>query len=108
LGPRQGDQIEWMFVYRTIVFPWAVFENYRSIPNFWATFYHGTTNKCGLHFGRFFHKLIWSARTCFSGKCFVELAPVCPPRFNLEALPAATWITTTCQTTKSWKLSAHN
>jgi hypothetical protein len=41
---------------------------YRSNAHFWATFFRGTSNTyinfdkklIGLHFGRLFHKLIWS------------------------------------------------
>jgi hypothetical protein len=45
---------------------WQLCENYESIPHIWATFFHGyvsafiLTKWVGLHFGRFFHKLIWS------------------------------------------------
>jgi hypothetical protein len=45
---------------------WAFFENYRRSPNFGATIFSGKSNvlistKNGFgHFGRFFHKHIWS------------------------------------------------
>jgi hypothetical protein len=63
----QGDQIWRVFAYWAIVYFGQRFENYTSCAIFGDTFFHGTsyvlilTKKWdGLHFGRFFHKFIWS------------------------------------------------
>jgi hypothetical protein len=49
------------------MYAWGSFFNYRSIPNLWATFFHGKSfahnfdKKLGwAKFWAIFHKLIWS------------------------------------------------
>jgi hypothetical protein len=61
----QGDQIGQISAYWDIVFLWQFCENYR--PQIFELLFsavkvmHKFKQKCvGLHFGRFFHKLIWS------------------------------------------------
>jgi hypothetical protein len=64
----QGDQIGRIFAYWFFHFRQFFFENYRSSPNLKASFIQSKKNYLliltkkwvKLHFGRFFHKLIWS------------------------------------------------
>jgi hypothetical protein len=62
---HQGDQIGRIFAYWAVVFLGLFFENYISSPKIWATIFSGknyalilANNSVGLHFGRFFQKLI--------------------------------------------------
>jgi hypothetical protein len=65
---RQSDQIGQSFPYWAVIFFWQFFNKYRSIPNIRLLFNTIIKFLCiildekwiGLHFGRFFHKLIWS------------------------------------------------
>jgi hypothetical protein len=63
----QGDQIWRIFARWVIVYSGYFSLNYRSSQNVRAIFFHGkgyalilSKNAFGQHFGRFFHKLIWS------------------------------------------------
>jgi hypothetical protein len=40
---RQGDKIGRVFADWAIVYFGLLFENYKSRPNYWATFFHGET-----------------------------------------------------------------
>jgi hypothetical protein len=67
LSQEQGDQIGRIFAYWAMVNFGHFFENYRSSINILGTLFHGkncvlilTNIRVGLHFGRFFHRLILS------------------------------------------------
>jgi hypothetical protein len=69
LEQNQGDQIGWIFAQWSIVFFGQFRENKGNSAQFWATLFHGyvyaliVKKSVGLHFGRFFHKFVWSPWT---------------------------------------------
>jgi hypothetical protein len=69
----RGTSLEEIFAFWANFFFGLFYEKYKSIPNFCATFLHGKSYNnfykkwVGLHFGRFFHKLIWSPCFLVSG-----------------------------------------
>jgi hypothetical protein len=42
MDPKQGDRIGQVFACWAGVYFDLLFENYKSSPNYWATFFHGT------------------------------------------------------------------